>query len=234
MNNTVRLQIFHAQTDNVRMLNQARLQINRTINYALRKGDKTSSQVHTRLLALVFCAWVEANFSKLIHTPYGFTLDEIHQIKEIHQKDSLEAAWKKCVELGLRKISRNKKSNYVHNISFKLNKLIDNYVVTPSHVRNKVAHGQWKVALNNNNTNVNKDITKELDELDAVMLSIWFQAHEHLSNVVEMLIVSPSKGFQRDYWNEITQLENFLQKSKNWNIDEKIKLLQRKPIVHPH
>ena len=74
MNNADRLQIFHAQTDNVRMLNQARTQIKRAINSALRKGDKTSSQVHTKLLALVFCAWVEANFSKLIHTPSGFTM----------------------------------------------------------------------------------------------------------------------------------------------------------------
>ena len=231
MNNTDRLKIFQAQTENVRMLNQARTQINRAINYALRKGDKASSQVHTKVLALVFCAWVEANFSKLIHTPHGFTLDEIRQIKEIYHVDGLEAGWKKCIELGLRKIPNARKSNYIPNIRQKINRIVGDYVVAPSHIRNKVAHGQWKIALNRSNTAVNSDITKELVDLDIVVISKWFQVHEYLSNIVEMLIESPDRAFQRDYWMEIAKLEDFLQKSKNWNIDEKIKQLQRKPIA---
>ena len=101
MDNAARLDVYRAQTENVRMLNQARKQINKAINYALRKGDIVSSQVQTRILALVFCAWVEANFSKVIHTPYGFTLDEISQIKRAYQRPNLETGWKKCIELGL-------------------------------------------------------------------------------------------------------------------------------------
>ena len=232
MNNADRLQIFHAQTDNVRMLNQAQTQIKRAINSALRKGDKTSSQVHTKLLALVFCAWVEANFSKLIHTPSGFTLNEIHQIKEVQQNNSLEAGWKKCIELGLRKISNAGKSNYIPNVRKRINRIVDEYVVAPSKIRNKIAHGQWKIALNKSNTAKNNDITKELDDLDSVVISIWFQGQEYLSNIVETLIESPNRAFHRDYWTEIAKLEDFLQRSKNWNIDEKTKRLQSKPITH--
>ncbi len=45
----------------------------------------TSANVQTKILALVFSAWAEARFSKLIHTPYGFDLNEIRQIKAAYE-----------------------------------------------------------------------------------------------------------------------------------------------------
>jgi len=230
MNSAERLQIFRAQTENVRLLQQARIQITRTINYALRKGDDTSCQVHTKVLALVFCAWAEANFSKLIHTPNGFTLDEIHQIKQA-QKQNLEKAWEKCIELGLKKVPSSNKSNFIPNAKQKINKIVDDYIITPSHIRNKVAHGQWKIALNGTNTAVNNNLTKELADLDVVIVTKWFKINEYLSNIVENLIESPKKAFNRDYWPELAKLDNFLEESKNWSIDIKIQLLRLNPIT---
>lgn len=230
MDNKTRLQVYQAQTENVKALNQVRIQINRTINYALRRGDVVSTQVQTKMFALIFCVWVEANFSKLIHTPYGFTLQEISQIKNIYKVDGLEAGWKKCIELALRKVYRSRKSNYIPNINRKLSTIVDDYIVAPSLIRNKIAHGQWKIALNRENTAVNNDITNKLSNLDVVDISIWFKVHQHLSSIVEILIESPNKGFHRNYWKEIDDLENFLQESKNMSIEEKIKRLKRKPI----
>jgi hypothetical protein len=230
MDNAARLQVFQAQTKNVRMLDQARKQISRAINHALRRGDTISIQVHTKVLALVFCAWVEANFSKVIHTPYGFTLDEIYQIKQTYQKLGLEEGWNKCIELGLRKISNARRSNYIPNISQKITSLVNEFIVEPSLIRNKVAHGQWKVALNRENTAVNSKITKDLDDLDSVVITKWFGVHNHLLNIVESLIESPNRSFHKDYWKEIAELEDFLEKSKRRNLSAKIKLLQKKPI----
>lgn len=230
MDNAARLDVYRAQTENVRMLNQARKQINKAINYALRKGDIVSSQVQTRILALVFCAWVEANFSKVIHTPYGFTLDEISQIKRAYQRPNLETGWKKCIELGLRRISNPKKSNHIPNIRQKISTIVDEYVVAPSVIRNRVAHGQWKKALNTDNTAVNNNITNELGNLDVVVILKWFRIHEYLLSLIETLIESPNRAFHRDYWLEIAKLEDFLEESKKWNIEIKIKMLQKKPI----
>ncbi len=230
MDNAGRLAVYRAQTENVRMLNQARTQINKAINNALRKGDIVSSQVQRRVLALVFCAWVEASFSKIIHTPYGFTLEEIDQIKRVYQHFNLETGWKKCIELGLRRISNSRKSNYKSNIRQKISSIVDDYVVAPSVIRNRVAHGQWKKALNNDNTAVNNSITNELDDLDAVVISKWFRIQEYLLSIIETLIESPNRAFHRDYWQEIAKLEDFLKESKKLNIDAKIKMLQKKPI----
>jgi hypothetical protein len=69
-----------------------------------------------------------------------------------------------------------------------------------------------------------------MGDLDSVVISIWFQVYEHLSYIVEALIESPDKAFHRDYWKEIDELENFLEKSKTWNIDEKTQKLRKKPI----
>lgn len=229
MNNAAQLQVFNAQTQNVRLLKQAREQVKRAINYAIRKNDRTSVQVHTKVFALIFCAWVEANFSKVIHTPYGFNPDEMAQIKA-NQRKSLGEGWKKCIELGLKRISNPGRSNYIPNIRQKLFSIVDEYVIAPSQVRNKVAHGQWIVALNQEHTAVNIDITKNLSDLDIVVITIWYEVQMHLSNIVETLVESPNRAFHRDYWKEIAALDAFLEKSKDWSISQKTLKLRKKPI----
>lgn len=200
MDENDRLAIFRAQTINVRKLEQVRAYLNRSINYGLRKGDAVSVVVHTRCLALVFCAWVEANFPKLIHTPYGFTLNEIEQIKrEGDRTRSVESAWQKAVELGLRRIQSSPKSNYVPNRRQALSGLVQTHVVEPSLLRNKIAHGQWEIALNRDNTAVNLDATNAIRNLDIVTLTRWFETHRYLALIVEALIESPNRAFHRDY-----------------------------------
>ena len=83
MNREEQLNIFRAQTANVREIVKTWKHVKRTINRELVGGNPTSATLHTKLLALVFCAWSEANFSKLIHTPHGLELVEIQQIKAL-------------------------------------------------------------------------------------------------------------------------------------------------------
>ena len=147
MNQATRLIIFNAQTINVHEIVKAQVQIKRAINFAIKRRDTVTEQALTKTLALIYCAWVEVNFSKMIHTPYGFTLDEIRQIKKIYKENGLESGWEKCLELGIRKIISSKKTNYLPNIHQELTRIIKKYIVEPSLLRNKVAHGQWKIAL---------------------------------------------------------------------------------------
>lgn len=212
-------------------LARARGHINRSINLSLRKGDEVSSRVHTKLFALVFCTWVEATFSKLIHTPYGFSLDEIHQIKESTNNFGIESGWKKCLELGLNRIANSPRSSYIPNINQRLSRIIDQYVVEPSLIRNKIAHGQWTIALNRDNTALNNDLTTAVQSLDVVQITIWFTVHQYLAKILEFLVESPGRAFHRDYWIEISHLESFLQQSANWSLQDKIVSLRRKPVT---
>lgn len=229
MDQNSRLEVYQAQTKNVQEIDKVRKQINRAINDALKQNDKIAVQALTKTMALVFCAWVEANFSKVIHTPHGFSLDEIQQIKKIYKENGVEKGWEKCVELGTLKASKRKNSNYVPNIRLELKRLIQQYIVEPSLLRNKIAHGQWTIALNRENTAQNRELTTSLETLDVVTISKWFKVHGHISQIVENLIESPNKAFHRDYWVEITELKEFIAKAENWSLDQKVDKLKKKP-----
>jgi len=232
MNQSDQLSIFQAQIKNVKALNRARKHTKRSINEALRNKQSDAASIHTNLYALLYSAWVEAIFSKMIHTPYGFKLDEIKQIKTTHQTQGLGEAWIKCLELSLARIASSPKSNYRPNIQQKLRNIIEKFVINPSQIRNKIAHGQWVVALNRSNTSVNNEMTASLSNLNVVTIDIWFGVFEQLASIIETMIESPNRAFHRDYWPLISNLESFVNKSSNWTLEKKILQLQTKQQHH--
>lgn len=227
MDRSAQLQIFKAQTENVRELEKAWRHLLRTINRELIADNHVSAAIHTKLLALVFCSWSEANFLKLIHTPHGFELDEIRQIKDISSVDIVNG-WLKCLELGLDRVSKTPKSNYIPNIKQSVERIIHKFVHEPRLLRNKIAHGQWAIALNRSNDATNEELTKQVNKVDVVKLSIWKVAYFGLSNIIECLIESPNRAFHRDYWGEVTTVEGHLRETENWTLESKIQKLKQK------
>ncbi|PMM16012.1 hypothetical protein BCT62_24905 [Vibrio splendidus] len=223
-------EIFKAQTENVRELDKAWKHINRIINEAYRSDNHTLASFQTRMLGLVFSAYAEATFSKLIHTPCCFTGEQVNQIKNEGRKDII-SAWKKCIELGTDKITSNK-SNHVPNIKKKILELLDLYIKEPSLVRNKVAHGQWKVSLNRDNNAVNQDMTTKIASLSVVDLYRYKAAFDSLSGIVEDIIESPNKAHWRFYWEHVTQFEQTQKEMATWTVEDKIESLKRKAGYH--
>lgn len=228
MNNENRLEVYRAQTINVRLLLRAKKQIIRMINQGLIKNNYSLVEIQTKLLLLTYNCWVEANFSKLIHTPHGFSLDEINQIKSIYRRSSFEDSWFKCLELGLRKVNPGKKSNYIPNISKKIKKIIEKFVIEPNSIRNRIAHGQWIIALNSENSNVNQEITANVQSIDLVIIEIWFRVQEYLFQIIESMIESPTHAFHKDLKNIFIELEDFIERSTKMNLSTKIDLLKKK------
>lgn len=216
--------VFAAQTDNVRALEQAWKHVNKSVNAAYSRSDSSSAEIHTKLLAQVYCAFSEAIFSKVIHTPNGLTLDEISQVKS-KGKQNIVKAWKKCVELSLRKV-QGKSSGHVANTQQKIFSLIDAYVFDPSLLRNKIAHGQWRIALNSNNTKINEELTNKIRAITVVDLYRYKEAFQSLFRIVEDIIESPNKAHHRDYWIHITSFEESQKDMASWSIEEKIRALK--------
>jgi hypothetical protein len=157
-----RIAIFQAQTRNVRELKAAWQHVNRQINHSFLQKNEKAVEVNTKILALIYCALAEAIFSKLLHTPHGLTLDEIEQTKKLATSNGVRAGWLKCAELAVRNVEGTK-SNHKPNVLRRLASLIESFIYDPSIIRNKLAHGQWCIALNRENTAVNDDITREID-----------------------------------------------------------------------
>src|SRR5262249_32476287 len=98
MDAAARRKIYEAQVENVHSLEAARRQINRAINRALRANDDAMAEVQTKLLGLLFCAWAEANFLKMLHMHSHLTLAEIQQIKRRWGDLGIIEGWYKCIE----------------------------------------------------------------------------------------------------------------------------------------
>ncbi len=220
MNNTERLEVYRAQCANVRSIAAAFKQTKRSINDCLRKNRPLEAESHTKVLALIFCAWSEASFSKTIHTPHGFTLDEIAQIKRFTQSEGISVGWRKCIELAMRKTAA-KKSNFGPNARQKLDRLVAELVLEPSTLRNKIAHGQWTVPLNRKNTAVNETLVAALTQLDVVKVDTWRVRQKKLCDVVELLIESPNKAFMNTYWGLIAEIEEIGAKRDSWDAESK-------------
>jgi hypothetical protein len=80
-------------------------------------------------------------------------------------------------------------------------------VFDPSVLRNKLAHGQWVIALNRENDAIQEEYTARIKELDVVKISAWIAGHEVLASLVEHLIESPKKAFMRDWYQYVVDLE---------------------------
>jgi hypothetical protein len=216
--------LFRAHTQNVRLILTARSQIKRAINSAIKGNDGAAEKAHTLTYALLFCAWAEVNFQKLIHTPHGFTPDEIVRIQRA--SSNVEAGWIECVRIGLCKVFAPR-SGFVPNAELKLRRLISDYVVTPSILRNKIAHGQWHTATNADLNQINQTITTELGNLDIVTIDRWFVVHEKLAKLIEHL-VEMKQGFPNAYWEMIVALEHSVEaESKKTMVQKRADLLKK-------
>lgn len=98
-----------------------------------------------------------------------------------------------AVKLGLRHVPAQRGS-FTPNARQLLARAIKKWVYEPSLLRNKIAHGQWKIALNRKNNALQNDITRDLTVLTVTQIDGWFSCHEQLALLVGMLIVSPKKA----------------------------------------
>lgn len=227
MDRSGQLSVFKAQTSNVKELEAAWSQLTRSVNLSIRKGDAKGERALTKCLALLLCAWSEATFSKLIHTPHGFDLHEIEQVKAA-QMDGIGAAWKRCIDLGLRRCDLSVPGSFAPNVSQRMKRMVDQHVFDISLVRNKLAHGQWEKALNRENTAENQDASKRIESLSLVSLQNTKVAQEHLAAMIETLIESPQRTFVGGFYGMLDAFEGDLSRRETWNRDTLKQILTRK------
>lgn len=227
MDEQQRLAIFKAQIKNVLSLHQAWKQENRQINSSILQNNSKAVDVNTKILAVIYCALAEAVFSKLIHTPHGLTLDEIKQVKSAAKATGVKFGWTKCAEIAVQRVD-GAKHNHRSNVLQKLTAMIDEFIYDPSMIRNKLAHGQWCVALNSENTGVNLDLTSEIAGYS--VLDFYRRKHslEQLAAIIEDLIESPNRAHRRDYWSHLCELEAKQREMSAWTIERKAAQLRTK------
>lgn len=219
------LDIYNACCMNVKEIKKRAKNIKRMINNAILNKRNEEIITLTKVYALVYSAFVEVSFIKLINTPYGF--DE-EKIKVIQSKSNLEEKWLTCINLAFLTIKKESNITDINNKKLKLKKILKEYIVKPSELRNKIAHGQWKVALNNQCTNQNYEITQIIENIDFVKIDILFQVYDKFQQCIEDLIESPQKAHYEYFYTNLSKLEAYISKTEKWNFESrKNKILTR-------
>jgi hypothetical protein len=222
------LKIYQAQVENLRVLEKAwKFQV-RTLNKSLIKDQKYEVELATRQLMLLHCAYTECAFSKLIHTPYGFSPSQILQIKQTVKSNGAAEGWKKALELGLKRLITKRANKQVSDIRGKISQILERYVAAPSVLRNKVAHGQWVVAINRSGDGINPDVSQQLKDLDVVVLTRWHIAVVELCAILRLLIESPNKAFRPNYHFAIESHINKVKETTEWTLAKRVAQLKLK------
>ncbi len=184
------------QSRNVRYLKRVQKNMTLDINHYLIKNDDFQVSIKTKLYSLLYSALSEAQFTQIIHTPFGFLYSEILKIKK---ERSLADSWYLMIDLALKKVGNWNTNTDLGVKRTKLKQIITEYIEKPQELRNKIAHGQWLFALNSKNTNENPSTTERINNLDVVEISIWFEVHQYLCFIIRDLIQSPKKTFHNDF-----------------------------------
>ena len=214
------LVFYKAYSTNVRDFLIAEKEIRRTINRALKENKKNTVKIQTKLYALLYSTYSESSFMKMILTPYGF---EQEFVDEILNQSSIQEKWSKALELAFKKFKSQSKGSEIPNKKLELKKIIQEFIVEPSVIRNKVAHGQISVALNRKNGAINFDLTKRIEDLNVVYVYRLFEVNKSLVSIIEDLIESPEKAHYMYYFQKYQKMQTFISKSSSWNIESKLK-----------
>lgn len=222
--------LYKIQTHNVRELNKAWKETTRLINEFYRTKNVRAVKVQTKLLALLFSAYTEAIFSKLIHTPYAISEEEIEDIKNKFNSNSYDG-WKRCLNKMVDKIT-NKSDSDKEKIKTDVRNILNVYIKQPSEIRNKLAHGQWSIALNSSNTQKNIDITERIDKLDVVKLEIYKKSFDLMVLIIEDLVESPNKAHIDHYDDRLKSFNSEQARMAQWTLQGRIQKLAPKPATN--
>lgn len=82
--------IYVASCKNERRIKNEVRQLNQALNNAIKNNRRQEIETLTPILALLYSAYAEVAFIKMIHTPYGF---EPSYIDQILSQRNLEEKW---------------------------------------------------------------------------------------------------------------------------------------------
>lgn len=224
---------YEIQTHNVRELNKAWKQTTRLINESYRLKNTDAAEIQTKLLSLLFTAYTEAIFSKLIHTPCALTDAEIGILKAKFKQNSF-VGWKHCLNTMVAKIS-SKSQQEKESIKTEIRNILNVYIKLPSEMRNRLAHGQWSIALTGDNTRKNSDITQRIDSINVVKLEQYKISFDLMALIMEDLVESPNKAHIDQYGKRLNKFNSEQAKMATWTLQGRLDRLTPKPArIYPN
>lgn len=158
---------------------------------------------YTKLLSYLITCWTEVRVLKLTYEPNSFQQSDIDIIISA---GTLADKWITALEIAISKAyGINRSMEIANQLSFtprarynEIKNLISTDLLSSIEIRNRIAHGQWKIAFTNDLKSISTPLTGELRKENIVTLQLKKKLLTGLSLLIHDLAVSPAT-FERDF-----------------------------------
>ena len=196
-------EIFQLMTINVKSgYNKHRKQLLRQLNRCLANNDLPAVNSLTISFALMFSTWAEAQFMQVLHTP-NFLQD--NDIQDAIKKN-IENRWTHLLDKGFERVQEDQSIKDARKAEIAT--IIKKHTVEASLIRNKLAHGQFQIALNTRWTNKNEADCTKIARLDFVKVDYLFKIQQVIGFLVRDLAQSPDNSHLRFFEQHKDRLSN--------------------------
>lgn len=183
----------------------------------------------TRQLILLYCTWTEAVFLKLKHTPHGLTLAN----RENNYGTNIGDKWNNLIDHILSLIPVGESESDFLLMRTELKTIATDYIIEPSKLRNKIAHGQWREALNRNNDDLVFDTSIAISKLDFVEIDVSFDIQIRFVYILESILESNYKNLMiserhDSYLFLKDKLDRFIASHSDWCVSSRVGFLRQR------
>jgi len=212
---------------NRKQVQKAIKQLNRSLNNAISKNENDLAYANVRCLFILWVSWLECSLNIILHSAnklsYSKRRDIIKRRTEFNR-------WSRLIEISftnyylkgrqrdLNKLNIGATAFYGYN---ELNNILKDHIITFIEIRNRLAHGQWYVAFNNESSSKNDDITRHLWTLSKKDMLLVKSIIRSFASLMDDLVTSKKRFEDRfdTLVNRIVQSREFSQQRFEWMMD---------------
>ncbi len=215
--------LYPQHCENLRLIGSAIKCIERNLRNSISKEEETYINIHTKILSHLINSWAEVRILKLVYENTAFKYSPEYskydaftdaEKREIIKQASLDQRWRMALNISFSKaykISIKDIDNIAVSFSARtkyaaLLEILRSDLLGSSELRNRIAHGQWKYALNSNLLSINTDLTGKLNVENIVKLQLKLKMFKSLAQIIHDLAVS-KPTFERDFDKNFRKIE---------------------------
>jgi hypothetical protein len=207
-------ELAKAHIKNLHSIRKATTQVNRALNVAINNCDELQERIYIRLLIILWMTWAECKLNALL-TEHPQVTDEDREYIDVNSHSELDR-WNLILERFIRRrylnddpdreLSRLTLRHTTFHRYMTLSELINNNIALYIEIRNRLAHGQWHIALNSELNAKNPTLTQSIWKLSKVDVLILKRTLMVVSNAIRDLI-SSKKTFEDNFDKHLRDLD---------------------------
>jgi hypothetical protein len=193
------------------MIERAITSVQRTLRGYIRKDETENIYIYTKILSHLINSWAEIRILKIVYEKHAYSNPEKNRILNAgNAKDrwetALRIAFSKAYNIPEKNID-NIATPFTRRICYNtLLKLINEDLLSSNQLRNRIAHGQWAYAFNEELTAFQDDLTAKLRQENIVQLQLKYKMFMSLAQIIHDLAVS-KPAFERDFDRHYRKVE---------------------------